>query len=506
MRRVLLIDIPVVPVILPDVAQDLVRRKLTAESTLRHVLLPGVICPNTPYSRGLLMIAEGLRQAGFTVEYVVWSDPEDRRRIRELATVASLVGITCMTSGHDVAASVADQVRALNPRACIILGGHHASELGSELLDTVPSIDAVVRGDGVGAMINIAKSAPILHQIPGVCTRRHPDAAVVHEPYCTSPIPAYDLLYRPLHQYSHSLRTYHGCPYGCTFCVEGLTWRRDSFRNLEIVYAELARVLASMPKGTLVHFSDPVFNVDKRRTTELCHWLAERAAGLYLSLDTRADLLSPENIRLLRSGGFRYFRIGFESLVPDLLSSARKGWSPAEALECLRTIRAVAPDVVVHGYWITGLAGSTDETMRQSLSDARMLLDNGLIDVLSNKVLVPYPGTFYHSRGHEVGVRLLDRPWAAYDRLSPPVYDLDNLSSREIYKWFCETERAAEQCLSRRLSLLRESTRVAAVETYKAIAYMGAHNQEADEPVPEYLPATAQTPLRTHSAALGGPT
>src|ERR1035438_10342085 len=88
MRSVLLIDIPVVPVTLPEDARISVRRKLAVEAAVRHHLLPGVICPPIPYSRGLLIVATVLREAGFAVQYVVWSDPEDRRRVRELAADA----------------------------------------------------------------------------------------------------------------------------------------------------------------------------------------------------------------------------------------------------------------------------------------------------------------------------------------------------------------------------------------------------------------------------------
>lgn len=473
MRSVLLIDIPVVPVILPAKARSAVGRKLATEAALRRHLLPGVVCPPIPYSRGLLTVATVLRQAGVPVQYVNWSDEADRRRIAHVAPNVDVVGISCMTSGHNAAADAAALVRARNPRAAIVLGGHHATELGAALLDTLP-IDAVVRGDGGAAMLGIARSAPELDQIPGVCTRRHPDTIPVRDAYASMPIPAYDLLSRPLDEYGHSLRTYHGCPYACTFCAEGSTWRRDSFRNLDMVTEELAHVLTHVPKGTLVHFSDPVFNVDHDRTAELCQWLTEHARGRYLSLDTRADLLSWENVRMLRQAGFRYFRIGFESLIPDLLNRVRKGWTPAEAVECLRGLRAAAPDVVVHAYWITGLPGSTTETMKQSLADVAALLASGLIDILSNKVLVPYPGTFYYEHAAEAGLHLLSRPWAAYDRLSPPVYELNGVTSAEVYEWFCETERVAERSLRRRLSALGSSPAPRSVETYKSIAYMNS--------------------------------
>ncbi len=476
MRQVLLIDIPVVPVALPPQSQHHIQRKLLLESVLRQSKLPGVICPAIPYTRGLLTIAAALKNAGITVNYVVWSDPKDRCRIKEFARSADVVGISCMTSGHDVAASIATQIRALNSQACLVLGGPHATALGARLFETMPALDAVMQGDGHFAMVDIVLAAPVLDGIPGVATRARPDPKVRHESYSDSPIPAYDLLYRSLSEYAHSVRTFHGCPYSCSFCVEGLTWREGSVRNIEAVSEELISLFSVLPQRTLIHFSDPVFNIDPRRTAVLCDWLSSNAPNFYFSLDTRIDLLSTERVDVLRKAGFRYFRVGVESLLPDLLDKAQKGWDPKRVYDSLGAIRESAPDSIIHAYWITGLPGSTHETIEQSISDAKNLLRSNLIDILSNKVLVPYPGTSYHATPTRFGMQLLNKPWSAFDRLSTPVFNLDTISAEEIYGWFCQTEVIAAEALRQRFKITSEPTKPKCVETYKSIAYLDAEN------------------------------
>lgn len=473
MRKILLIDIPVVPVVLPKQARGIVTQKLMLESIVRKSLLPGVICPSIPYTRGLLQIAAALEEAGFSIDYVVWSDPKDRIRINEFARTADIVGITCMTVGHAIAASVATEVRSLNPNALIVLGGPHATALGPRLLEEIQALDAVVRGNGHSTMVDIGRANQSIDGIPGVCTRNSPEPLARTDPYSTAPQPAYNKLYRQLDRYAHSFRTYHGCPYRCTFCVEGMTWGQGSLQELDKLYEELNAVLRFLPKGTLVHFSDPVFNIDQDRTRALCTWLADHASHLYLSMDTRIDLLSPDRIASLRLGGFRYFRVGIESLVSDVLDEAQKDWLPNQVSESLRTLREVAPDVLVHAYWITGLPGTTHETGKRSVLDSQELIQKGLIDILSNKVLVPYPGSKYFSTPERFGLRLLNKPWKAYDRLSFPVYDLPEIGSDVIYGWFCDTERAASEALTQRVkSSLKPFVRDG-LETYKSIAYMG---------------------------------
>ena len=188
-------------------------------------------------------------------------------------------------------------------------------------------------------------------------------------------------------------------------------------------------------------------------------------------MDTRIDLLSPERILMLRAAGFRYFRLGVESLVDDVLANAKKDWLSSQVTESLNTVRELAPDVVVHGYWITGLPGISRETGQKSVLDGPALIQKGLIDILSNKVMVPYPGTNYFSTPAHFGLRLRNTPWTAYDRLSPPVYDLEEIGSEVIYEWFCDTERAAAEALAYRLRDC-DLTTTDGFETYKSLAYM----------------------------------
>lgn len=473
MKRVLLVDIPVVPVALLAGSRSIVKRKLTLEAEIRHSRLPGAICPRLPYTRGLLTIGAALSSAGTVVDYVVWSDPEDRARIKALSQSADVVGITCMTSGHAIAESIVQEIKAVNRRATVVIGGHHATALGVLLLDQIPMLDGVVLGDGLSSMKSIVDQAPNISGIPGVCTRRSSSATPAADSFCLSPMPGYNLLFRPLDYYAHSIRTCHGCPYGCRFCLEGLTWARNSLRSLKAVYAEIAHVLASVPKGTLIHFSDPVFDLEADRTKELCEWLELHASGYYFSVDTRIDLLTPERARLLRRAGCRYLRVGLESLVPSVLVQVNKGLTPAQGLSGLRMLRETVPDVIVHAYWITGLPGSTRQTAQQSIQDAEALIADGLVDVLSNKILVPYPGSPYYRAPHANGLVLLQRPWDEFDRMSMPVYRLSHVSERDIYDWFCTTEAAAAKALERRL---RDTPRILMgwTETYKALAYMGA--------------------------------
>lgn len=492
-HRVLLVDISVVPIALPERSQEVVRRRLLLQAALRRSILPRVVCPPIPYSRGLLTLGTSLRNAGIDVDYVVWPDPRDRSLLPVLARSADVVGITCMTSGHGAAANAAAVCRHANPSCCIVLGGPHATGVGSQLLDEIPGIDGVVLGAGHPTLVHIVDSAPAIHGVPGVSTRQCPDAVPQPEAYAEAVVPDYRLLSRPVGDYQHSFRTYHGCPNGCAFCAEARTFGAGSLRPLELVFEELGSVLPCLPSGTLIHFSDPVFNLVPERTLRLCAWLEEQAQHLYLSLDMCVDRLSQDWVAALRAAGFRYFRVGVESLTQRVLDTVSKRVTVGQVYDVLEDVRANGADSVIHAYWITGLPGSTPSTLERGVAHAAQLVQRGLADIFSNKVFVPYPGTACFRHPETFGLTLLHQPWEAHDRLSPPVYHLENLGSGEIYESFLRTERAVADALEQRVRCSSSDLGAGMSEEYKSIAYLGHLRADSSPRAPRPGDGSGQT-------------
>ncbi len=494
-RQVLLIDVPVVPVRLPTTVAPLVRRKLSLEAEVRHFKLPGVVCPTLPYSRGLLTIASAAKATGADVSYIVWSDTQDRRRIPDLVKSADLIGITCMTSGSGVATQIALEARSLNPSCAIVLGGPHATALGALVLEQMPAVDAVVLGDGWKTIAAIIADLTCLDQIPGVATRKFPDAVPRRESYLEAPLPAYELLFRPLAEYAHSVRTADGCPYGCMYCAERRSTRLGASRELEAVFAELARLFQELPTGTLLHFSDPVFNINPGRTKNICEFLAEHGRAFYFSIDTRPDLITSESVDVLSHGGCRYVRIGVESLQDSILTGVKRDVTRTSIDNALNVLQSTAPSILTHAYWITGLPGVDHESAFAGIEQAGSLVDSGAIDVLSNKVMVPYPGTAYYKDPSRFGINLLGRQWHQFDRLSPPVYSLRDADSSAIYEWFRTTEARAVSGLEARLSTTNIGPRSWQFETYKGMAYVPSDDvvtSDAAEQGPEVLGTDGQ--------------
>src|SRR3954462_15638340 len=100
----------------------------------------------TPY--GLFALgAQGIRAGppgkGLNLSGFAWSRVE--AVVGELE--ADVYGLSCWTANRRGVALVAREIRRRHPRACIVVGGPHATPLAREMLEHHPDIDVVTLGE-----------------------------------------------------------------------------------------------------------------------------------------------------------------------------------------------------------------------------------------------------------------------------------------------------------------------------------------------------------------------
>ncbi|HVY61705.1 MAG TPA: radical SAM protein, partial [Planctomycetota bacterium] len=149
-----------------------------------RVVLASAVTPTIPM--GLFAIADALERAGHRVRIV---HRELERRVDpgfQLGHIAArdgaaLVGIAAHWSHQSLAAvELAAEVRRVVPDAFIVAGGLTASAFPGEVLERVPEIDGVVRGEGEAPMVALAGEleraaragiAPALEVVPNLAFR-----------------------------------------------------------------------------------------------------------------------------------------------------------------------------------------------------------------------------------------------------------------------------------------------------------------------------------------------
>jgi radical SAM superfamily enzyme YgiQ (UPF0313 family) len=432
-RRVLLIDIPTYEVDLIESHRGMLEKRLRAQSLLLERRIGTRITrPGLSYSRGLLTIAASLERRGFSVRYLNYSDGIEQGRLLQLAREADAIGITVITPVFEIVKDICDRIKDVNHDVRIVLGGPHVTARPKQTLELCHSADYAMVGECEFRLPALLTSIENPDEVAGTAYREN-DAVRISSADITSiavsetPLPAYHLLRRSISDYAHNIKTARGCPYKCRFCSDRLSWQSSdlSQRNVQQVFQEIEMLSKFLPSGTLVHFSDAVFNLDQGHTEEL--------VDLLFSFDTRVDLVQGEQVRALVDAGFVLFRLGFESLYDDVLDISAKSITYEEQRKASEMIRRISDRAAILAYMLVGLPGTTRESILMDAVNIRRAVEDDLVDFMANKILVPYPGTPYYDEAASMGILIQTREWERYDRRSYPVYRLENLSSDEIY-------------------------------------------------------------------------
>jgi elongator complex protein 3 len=114
-----------------------------------------------------------------------------------------------------------------------------------------------------------------------------------------------------------------------------------------------------------------------------------------LVVETRPDLITPEEVRRLRWLGATKVQVGIQSLDDDILALNRRGHTVAETRRAMRLLRLAGFKIVVH--WMPNLLGATPES---DLRDFRRLWNDPAIrpDELKIYPTALLPDTGLHER------------------------------------------------------------------------------------------------------------
>jgi anaerobic magnesium-protoporphyrin IX monomethyl ester cyclase len=315
-------------------------------------------------------------------------------RMREAALAmigeARARGLPVVVAGHDAA----DQPETyLRSGASYVIVGEGEVTLGEVISQLVGE------RDGAGANGHDATAIPGIALLDRGFLRRTPARKLIHD-LDELPLPAWDLVdvaryrsfWRRRHgHFSMNVVTTRGCPYRCNWCakpVYGSTYHSRSPGN---VVAEL-RLLRERYAPDHLWFCDDILGLKSRW---LIAWADEvAAAGVRFPFlcQTRADLMTDENVRALRRAGAAEVWLGAESGSQRILDEMEKGISVQETRAAVRRLRSEG--VRVGLFLQFGYAGEGWPDVQATRSLVRELLP----DDIGVSVSYPLPGTRYHER------------------------------------------------------------------------------------------------------------
>lgn len=354
-----------------------------------------------------------LEQAGFQVSLVdavarSWNAEDTVSAVVSLRPNLLVVDTSTPSIYNDV--EIARRIKQAAPDIFVVLVGPHVSALPDETLELANGIDAVARGEYDYTLRELAQAiasgrgpegvAGLSYRSEGIVAH-NPDRPLITDldqiPFVSQVYAKHlritDYFYAIAPHPTIPIVTGRGCLYKCDFCVypqlvHGRGYRQ---RSIDDVVAEFEFIARKIPQATGIFIEDDTFTLDRGRCHELCNALIARGLKLPWSANARPDV-DYETLVKLRRAGCRLLCVGFESGDQYVLNGLRKGTTVDQAHRFCRDARRAG--LLIHGCFILGAPGDTDESMQKTIQLANELD----LDTAQFYPFMVYPGTEAYNR------------------------------------------------------------------------------------------------------------
>lgn len=392
--------------------------------------------------------------------------PEFARRINKLQPRYYLTQVTAPTLENDMYGCFLAKARG----ATTIAFGTHVTAIPKETLRPYPALDFVLLGepdltvrdlldhlegrlDERPANIKLLfekhdpsyepavdkDGAVQLGGIKGLVWRREDEIVVnLPRPFIADlddlPMPLHELL--PLNKYRMPLIkgpftfivTSRGCPAGCIYCIKHVSYQYSArIRSPEKIMKELWH-LKELGINNIHMYAD-LFTVHRDQVIELCKRMIDEKINIKWTCNSRVDYVDEEMLHLMAQAGNWLISWGIESGSEQILKHAKKGAYPDKAKRSLTWAREAG--IKNWGYFIIGLPGETEATIRQTIDFAKSLP----LDIALFHVAAPYPGTPFFFEVVENEWFRKDTRWEQVDMDQATVLDYPNLSAERLLYW-----------------------------------------------------------------------
>jgi hopanoid biosynthesis associated radical SAM protein HpnJ len=310
--------------------------------------------------------------------------------------------------GNDV--KVAEAFKAENPNLIIGFIGAKVAVQPEESLSRAKVLDFVAGNEFDFTIKEIAEGKP-LAEVDGIMYRnaageliKNKDRAILYDmdqlPFVTEVYAKHlrieDYFIGYLQHPYVSIYTGRGCKSHCTFCLWPQTVGGHKYRtrSVENVIAEIKRALELFPQTKEFMFDDDTFTDDLPRAEAIARELGK--LGVTWSCNAKANV--PYNtLKILKENGLRLLLVGYESGNQQILHNIKKGMLITVAKQFTRDCHKLG--IKIHGTFIVGLPGETQETLKETIAFAKEINPH----TIQVSLAAPYPGTFLYRQAVQEG-------------------------------------------------------------------------------------------------------
>jgi hopanoid biosynthesis associated radical SAM protein HpnJ len=329
--------------------------------------------------------------------------PADELTVEQTLAIAEgfeLVILHTSTPSFPTDAKFAELLKMRKPGVVIGMVGAKVAVDAEESLLASDAIDFVAREEFDYTCKEIAEGLPF-DQVLGI-SYRQADSTVMHNA-ARPMIEDMDALpfVAPVYQRDLNIRNYfigylnypyvsiytgRGCRSRCTFCLwpQTVGGHRYRTRSPESVIEEVKWIKENMPEVKEIMFDDDTFTDFRPRAEEIARGLGK--LGVTWSCNAKANV-PYSTLKIMKENGLRLLLVGYESGDDQILLNIKKGLRTDIARRFSEDCHKLG--IMVHGTFILGLPGETQETIAKTIAFAKEINPH----TIQVSLAAPYPGT-----------------------------------------------------------------------------------------------------------------
>lgn len=302
---------------------------------------------------------------------------------------------TTLTAGN----IIAKMAKAVNPAVKTVYEGSTNRGLhcavDPSLSEDTSSMDFVLRREPEATVVElieaIKNSQADFSHILGLSWKNNQGAMVRNadrpeiQDLDTLPFPARHLLdgfeKMPPHAFQ-GIYGSRGCPFDCIFCGCHVSWGyKPRLRSAKNMVDEIEEVHKRF-KTRYFYICDDIFFIKKERAEEFCELLIERRLNVFWSAQTRAEMVDPKTLALMKKAGGQHVAVGVEVGNPHVRELIKKGNTVEDVRRCARLIHESGLRMVA--FCIMGLPWEGPKELQDTLN---------LVKEIKPYIVYPYLST-----------------------------------------------------------------------------------------------------------------
>jgi radical SAM superfamily enzyme YgiQ (UPF0313 family) len=222
--------------------------------------------------------------------------------------------------------------------------------------------------------------------------------------------------------------TSRGCTAGCKFCIKHVSYQYTvRLRSPENIVEELWR-LHDLGIHNIHMYAD-LFTVNREQVVGLCNLILQEGLKIRWTCNSRVDYVDQEMLQLMAKAGCWFISWGIESANEQILKSIHKGYRQEQVGQALQWAKEAG--IRNWGYFIIGLPGETEESIRETIEFSKKLP----LDLALFHIAAPYPGTPFFFEVVENGWFRPGTRWEEVDMDESTVLDYPGLPAERLEYW-----------------------------------------------------------------------